>query len=117
MKKTLFKTTAVLIVALLVLIPVLGVTASAADNYNTQNATYFVFSDSGISADGQAYTDYTIEGTSLTIKGSGTYVVSGACKDGSIKIKKGTTGVTLVLDGLTLAYLKRRRSPATKAAR
>ena len=30
------------------------------------------------------------------------YTVSGSCADGSIKVKKSTTGVTLVLDGLTL---------------
>ena len=38
----------------------------------------------------------------MTINGSGTYIVSGSCSDGSISVKKETTGVTLVLDGLDL---------------
>ena len=33
---------------------------------------------------------------------AGTYVFSGDCDDGSITVKKGVTGVTLVLNGLTL---------------
>ena len=33
----------------------------------------------------------------------GTYVISGDCSDGSVTVKKGTTGVVLVLDGLNLS--------------
>jgi len=51
---------------------------------------------------GETDTGYEIDGTALTITSSGTYTVSGSCADGSIKVKKSTTGVTLVLDGLTL---------------
>lgn len=65
------------------------------------NAT-FTFTDSGVTAAGETDTGYEIDGTALTITSSGTYTVSGSCADGSIKVKKGTTGVTLVLDGLTL---------------
>ena len=62
----------------------------------------FTFTDSGVIAAGETNTGYEIDGTALTITDSGTYTVSGSCADGSIKVKKGTTGVTLVLDGLTL---------------
>lgn len=45
----------------------------------------------------------SIDGTSLTITAAGTYLLSGSCEDGSVKVQKGTTGVVLVLDGLTLS--------------
>lgn len=61
----------------------------------------FVFSDSGIAVTGSS-SGTEIDGTALTIDQAGTYTVSGACADGSIKIKKGTTGVTLILNGLDL---------------
>ena len=72
-------------------------------DYDTAGATVFVFSDDGIAVTEGNSDAYKIEGTALTISGAGTYVVSGSCADGSIKIKKGSTGVTLVLDGLTLS--------------
>lgn len=61
----------------------------------------FVFSDDGITAAG-GYSGCEIDGTALTIDSAGTYTASGTCSDGSITVKKGTTGVTLVLDGLAL---------------
>lgn len=73
--------------------------ASAADY---SGATAFVFSDDGIAVTEGGATDYKISGTALTINAAGTYVLSGACADGSVKVKKGTTGVTLVLNGLEL---------------
>ena len=66
-----------------------------------EGAAALTFTDSGITAqDGTA--GYEIDGTALTITESGTYAVSGKCADGSIKIKKGTTGVMLILNGLDL---------------
>lgn len=67
--------------------------------YDEASAVSLVFSDSGItgSADG-----IEIDGTALTISEGGIYVLSGSCANGSVKVKKGTTDVTLVLDGLTL---------------
>ena len=62
----------------------------------------FTFTNSGVIAAGETNTGYEIDGTVLTITDSGTYTVSGSCADGSIKVKKGTTGVTLVLSDLTL---------------
>ncbi|MCR5693517.1 MAG: carbohydrate-binding domain-containing protein [Clostridia bacterium] len=92
-----------------------SVTASAAEvtetntaaeisvSYDISDATSFVFSDSGITVTEGAYGGYKIDGTSLTIKESGTYIVSGNCANGTIVIKKNVTGVTLVLNGLTLS--------------
>lgn len=65
------------------------------------DAVALTFTDSGITAqDGTA--GYEIDGTALTITESGIYAVSGSCADGTIQIKKGTTGVTLILNGLDL---------------
>ena len=59
------------------------------------------FSNDGITAADSP--GLSIDGTSLTITASGTYLLSGSCEDGSVKVQKGTTGVVLVLDGLTLS--------------
>ena len=59
------------------------------------------FSNDGITAADDS--ELSIDGTSLTITASGTYLLSGSCEDGSVKVQKGTTGVVLVLDGLTLS--------------
>lgn len=69
---------------------------------DTASNVTFTFTDCGVTAAGATDTGYEIDGTALTITDSGTYTVSDSCADGSIKVKKGTTGVTLVLDGLTL---------------
>ena len=69
--------------------------------YTSSNATLISFTDSAVMADG-AYSGYEIEGTDVSITAAGTYVFSGDCDDGSITVKKGVTGVTLVLNGLTL---------------
>ena len=60
----------------------------------------FTFSDSGVTAAGDS--GYKIEGTDLTINAAGTYLITGSCADGSITVKKGTTGATLILQDLTL---------------
>ena len=73
---------------------------SAVTTAVTYTGTEIRFSDSGITS--TASDGVEIDGTALTIKKSGTYLLSGTCADGSIKVKKGTTGVTLVLNGLTL---------------
>lgn len=69
--------------------------------YTSSNATFISFTDSAVTADGK-YSGYEIEGTDVSITAAGTYVFSGDCDDGSITVKKGVTGVTLVLNGLTL---------------
>ncbi len=74
----------------------------AAQEYEKDGATLFKFTDRDINCTDGNYTDYEIDGTDLKITGSGTYVLSGSCVDGSVTVKKGTTGVVLVLNGLTL---------------
>ena len=74
---------------------------STAANALSAASAEFVFSDSGIAVTGSS-SGTEISGTALTIDEAGTYTVSGACADGSIKIKKGTAGVTLILNGLDL---------------
>ena len=69
--------------------------------YTSSNATLISFTDSAVTADGK-YSGYEIEGTDVSITAAGTYVFSGDCDDGSITVKKGVTGVTLALNGLTL---------------
>ena len=44
----------------------------------------------------------TEENSQVTISESGTYIVSGSASDGNITVKKGTTGVVLILEDLNL---------------
>ena len=90
------------IVFVFTLIAALAIPASAADA-DTSDATRFAFSDSGITVTEGAYTGYKVKDTVLSLTVAGTYVVSGSCKNGTIVVKKNVTGVTLVLDGLTLS--------------
>ena len=68
---------------------------------DTENASTIVMSD---------------ENSSVTITESGTYIVSGSCKDGSITVKKDTTGVYLVLSDLDLTSTKGAAVSVNKAA-
>lgn len=74
---------------------------AAFSSYTTSNATLIRFTDAAAKASGK-YTGYEIDGTDVSITAAGTYVFSGDCDDGSITVKKGVTGVTIVLNGLTL---------------
>lgn len=74
---------------------------AASSSYTTSNATLIRFTDAVAKASGK-YTGYEIDGTDVSITAAGTYVFSGDCDDGSITVKKGVTGVTIVLNGLTL---------------
>lgn len=75
--------------------------ACAASDYTTANATLISLTDSAAKASGK-YTGCEIDGTDVSITAAGTYVFSGDCDNGSITVKKGVTGVTIVLNGLTL---------------
>lgn len=90
--------------AALMLLAMLPARVWAAEStaYDTDGATAFTFTDIAITAKDGDYTGYDIDGTALTIEAAGTYIVSGSCQSGSITVKKGVTGVTLVLSGLTL---------------
>ena len=74
---------------------------AASTSYTTSNATLIRFTDAAAKASGK-YTGYEIDGTDVSITAAGTYVFSGNCDNGSITVKKGVTGVTIVLNGLTL---------------
>lgn len=74
---------------------------AASMSYTTSNATLIRFTDAAAKASGK-YTGYEIDGTDVSITAAGTYVFSGDCDNGSITVKKGVTGVTIVLNGLTL---------------
>lgn len=102
MKKNLPRLLALCLALCLTLAIPLGRVSAAEPEISTEGASSFVFSEDGITAQDGLYTAYQIKGTALTIQGAGTYLVSGSCSDGSIKIKKGTTGVTLILSGLDL---------------
>lgn len=92
---------AMAVLMLLALLPAC-VWAAESTAYDTDGATAFTFTDIAITAKDGDYTGYDIDGTALTIEAAGTYIVSGSCHSGSITVKKGVTGVTLVLSGLTL---------------
>ena len=62
--------------------------------------TTITFTDTAVTASSAAGLE--IDGTALTIDKAGTYLLTGQCADGSVKVRKGTTGVTLVLSGLNL---------------
>lgn len=79
----------------------LPTSACAASDYTTANATLVTLTDSSATAKGK-YTGYEIDGTDVSITAAGTYVFSGDCDNGSITVKKSVTGVTIVLNGLTL---------------
>ena len=101
MKRTLRKITAFMSAA--AMMAQLSFTGVVFAEDSSQNATKFVFSDDEITVTVGDYSGYKISGTALTINASSTYEVSGSCTDGSIKVKKGTEGVNIILDGLTLA--------------
>ena len=88
---------AAVLLSLAVLLP--SVPAAFASQ-SAAEGTAVVFSESGITAADES--GLSIDGTTLTIEQAGTYVLSGTCSDGSVKVKKGVTGVTLVLSGLDL---------------
>ena len=79
----------------------LPTSACAASDYTTANATLVTLTDSSATAKGK-YIGYEIDGTDVSITAAGTYVFSGDCDNGSITVQKGVTGVTIVLNGLTL---------------
>ena len=67
------------------------------------SAVTFTFANGGVTASDSAASGYKIDGTALTIQDPGNYIVTGSCTDGSITVKKETTGVALTLQDLTLA--------------
>lgn len=78
-----------------------GAAVSGTSADSAEDGISIRFSNDGITAADDS--GLSIDGTSLTITAAGTYLLSGNCEDGSVKVQKGTTGVVLVLDGLTLS--------------
>lgn len=78
-----------------------GAAVSGTSADSAEDGISIRFSNDGITAAGDS--GLSIDGTSLTITAAGTYLLSGNCEDGSVKVQKGTTGVVLALDGLTLS--------------
>lgn len=76
-----------------------GSAAAETTSYNAADALTLIFTDSGITGSGSGV---GINGTALTISEPGTYLLTGSCADGSVKVKKGTVDVTLILSDLSL---------------
>ena len=95
-----------LLLAVLLILSLAACSAQGGDKTQSGDESYsadaaFTFSDSGIKATGSS-DGYEIDGTHLAIKSAGTYSLSGSCSGGSVEVIKGTTGVTLILNGLEL---------------
>ncbi len=69
---------------------------------SAEQSAVLTFSNSSI-VETSAGSGYEIDGTTLTITAAGTYRISGSCSEGAIIVSKGLSGVTLILDNLTLA--------------
>ena len=72
---------------------------------DTTGTGTFTFTNSSITAtdvDSDAYSISGDNNTELTIKKSGSYVLTGSCAEGFVKVKASVTGVTLTLNNLTL---------------
>ena len=92
-----------MLLALALMLSVVPVSFAAEDSYSTDGAYIFTFSDSGITVNQEGTGGkYSAKNTELKIQAAGTYIVSGSCADGFIQVSKSVTGVTLVLNGLTL---------------
>lgn len=76
-----------------------GSAAAETTSYNAADALTLTFTDSGITGSSSGV---EISGTALTISEPGTYLLTGSCADGSVKVKKGTVDVTLILSDLSL---------------
>lgn len=91
-------------VSILALFVPTGWTAAAEDasDFNrAEQSAELTFTDNGI-AETQAGSGYAISGTALTVTAAGTYRVNGSCANGSITVGEALTGVTLILDNLSL---------------
>ncbi len=88
---------ALLVLTLVIAFLPAGARAAAAP----ESSVTFTFADGGVSASGET-AGYEIDGTELEITASGVYTLKGVCARGGVTVKKGVTGVTLILDGLTL---------------
>ncbi len=77
------------------------VTVTRAQEADT-SAPVITFTDSAATVTSGSAAGVTVNGTAVKINSAGTYTLTGSCADGSVVVKKNVTGVTLILDGLTL---------------
>lgn len=84
-----------------------------AETVSTADAVKLTFSDTAVTGSGAGV---ETDGTYVSISKAGTYVLSGSCADGSVTVKKGTTGVTLVLDNLSLTATDRAAIACNKGS-
>ena len=81
---------------------VVAVSTAAVTTALPESSTLITFSNSGASVSGSSG-GVSVEGTAVSISASGIYTVTGSCSEGSVTVKKGVTGVTLILQDLDLA--------------
>ena len=96
---------AAMLAFVLAMMPLSAAAAAEGDvheNAGALSTTTFTFTNSGITASNDDGESFSIDGTTLKIKASGTYTLKGSCSNGRVTVKKGTTGVTLVLNNFDL---------------
>lgn len=86
------------ILAALMLVSMIPFSVSA---YSAEQAT-LTFTSGGVT-ETVSGSGYTIDETTLKITSDGTYRITGSCSEGNIEVAKGLSGVTLILDNLTLS--------------
>lgn len=90
-----------LLSVLLVMVMTMSMLYTKAYSYSEEQATLTFAGDS--IKETVAGSGYTISSGALLITASGTYRVTGTSSMGRIEVAKGVTGVTLILDNLTLS--------------
>lgn len=76
------------------------VSNSVSDAAAVSDGVQITFTDSGVTA--ASTQGLELNGTALTVTQSGVYTLSGSCANGSVRVDKGVTDVTLILNGLNL---------------
>jgi len=83
---------------------------AASDGNSLEDAAKITFNTSGVTIS-EGSEGCKAEGSEVSITQAGTYVFSGTCEDGSIKVEKEVSGVNIVLDGINLS--SKTTSPIT----
>ena len=98
------KALAVVLALVLAAIPFSHLSANAEKvaSVDMHGATVITFAESGITVTPGEYAGYSVEGNEVKIDEAGTYLLKGESLNASVKVKRETTGVVLVLGGLNL---------------
>ncbi len=95
---------ALMLALVIMAVPFIYLSANAeAGGVDLSGATVISFAESGIEIEYGSSTGCAVEGNEVKIDSAGTYVLRGESSDASVKVKKETKGVVLVLNGLELA--------------